>query len=584
MNSLVALVLLLTLQYTQSLNETCSRNSECSSPTELCIDEICSCDNISYHNGSQCLQYATEYNAICFDGKQCEWLGENSECNHNRCVCTEGFRWHKGNCQKYVSKGEKCDSNDDCYSGYDLLSLTCSTDGVCVCSNGYYNRGQDCRKTSSILGAKDCAINLDCQISLYECTMGKCTLKFANTTKTEETFSDTFINDLEVLELEQDSNVYMPTCEKPESCCEKDSDCRNMGNSFCNLSNNRTCTCNENTHYLHNGNCILGMSYCESNSDCPVNNSICFKNSCICDKGFFLNNRMCLAELGVQDPHRNYESDSDCPIKPGQLINSTCYCKDYWFNDESNRICIKTMIQTTQSCLTNQWCAAMGPYSFCNSTSSKCQCSSLAQFNEKTYYCDLVSNTTTDVCLKYTDCRINERCVNEKCECIRNFSRNEEDIYIEGLCDVVSCSHIENANCVGGICLCEDGFIGKKTRCLKIADALEAPCEEHEQCKNIEHSVCGELDDAPDDTLQCVCEEGYTDVNAMCYQNKRYGDPCMTERECTLVLNRSYKCRNSICQCDVGQVLKNGYCTSGANIISISYLAWILVLIMIKLN
>lgn len=59
------------------------------------------------------------------------------------------FRWYKGKCQKYASKGESCTESDlICLDPATPLSLTCSKSGICECSDGYYDRGHDCRLKS----------------------------------------------------------------------------------------------------------------------------------------------------------------------------------------------------------------------------------------------------------------------------------------------------------------------------------------------------------------------------------------------------------------------------------------------------
>ncbi|XP_018578875.1 prion-like-(Q/N-rich) domain-bearing protein 25 isoform X2 [Anoplophora glabripennis] len=578
MNCLVFSMVLLIFKSTLALEEECTKNSDCTTTNSVCIGNKCTCDDLSYHSASRCLPYATEYSASCYENEQCDWLGDNSECIHNRCVCSENFKWYKGKCRKYADKGEACDAYDACYNGYDMLSLTCSK-GVCVCSSEeYYDRGYDCRKSSKERG--DCALTLDCQSPTLGCTRGKCT---STNSSSEQHFG--ILN-------QQFQPVQGLIYGKGAISCETDGDCVDMANSLCDISN-KTCKCNENTHYLYNGNCVQGLSHCDDASDCTdISNAICYKHSCVCQQGFFSNAKECVAELGMQDPHNNYTADSDCPIKPGQLVNSACYCKDYWFNDASNRNCIKSMSEPARSCVVNEWCTAMGPYSYCDSASNTCQCSSGATFNEETYYCEPKTNNTVD-CLRDTECDINERCVDEKCECSENFSRGNDTTCVPNIgascASATSCSHMKNAHCVGGACRCGNDYVGKETKCLKIADSLEDSCEEEEQCQGLAHAVCGvsEIEyvtNEYNDTLRCICEEGYTEVNDMCHQVKKYGDPCMTESQCTLVLNRSYKCRNSMCQCNVGQSLKNGYCTSASNVAVASSLLFLSILLKLGLS
>lgn len=92
---------------------------------------------------------AIKYKGYCQTTKQCEWLGDNSECIESRCVCKKNYRWFQGKCSPYAKKGEKCQPKIDCYNGYDYLSLKCDDNTQeCVCNDGYYDRGPDCRKIS----------------------------------------------------------------------------------------------------------------------------------------------------------------------------------------------------------------------------------------------------------------------------------------------------------------------------------------------------------------------------------------------------------------------------------------------------
>ncbi|KAJ8951451.1 hypothetical protein NQ318_006882 [Aromia moschata] len=388
------------------LKESCSKNSDCNTKGATCINGQCDCDLLSYYNDStnQCLQYVIEYGAYCTATDQCEWVGANASCTNNHCICNPKYRWYKGQCRPYVDKGGKCETSDDCYNGYDLLSLSCSS-GVCVCSTTHYDRGSDCRKASSWPLEVDCALDIDCKSSLRQltCTLGKCT---------------------------SNSTASMSIYDRVQW------DPKNIRGPAIHVDPNR-------------------ISHCSADKDCTVNNTMCFKNTtCICKQGFFLNEGKCVAELGMIDPHLPIQEDSNCTIKPGKLVNSTCFCKDFWFNSENNR------------------------------------------------------------------------------------------------------------------------------NCIKIADKLSDACQEQEQCKNIEHAICGlsEDDDESDGdkNLKCVCDEGYTAISGTCYQSKKHGDPCVTKSDCTLVLNHSYQCRNSICQCAVGQKLKNGYCTSSGFHISVNYLLLVL--------
>ncbi|KAG5871218.1 hypothetical protein JTB14_001915 [Gonioctena quinquepunctata] len=544
------------------INETCTRNSECETTMAICKNEKCICDEISYYSDSekQCLAYVTEYKGYCQESIQCDWLGPNSNCSGMQCVCDKKFRWFRGKCQPFVNKGSSCNSQSECYNSYDMLSIQCSAGKICTCNDGYYDRGYDCRKQSSANG--DCALDIDCSSnSTLSCVLGRCQEK-NNTVAIASRMS--IASNLYSEDSSKDFWNEGALHENGNKSCIYDDECRDMANSVCDASTG-ACRCNNASHFFHNGNCIPGFGACSNNdSDCgSVENSMCFHGSCICKQGFFWSQGKCIAELGMMNP--SLSTSSDCVIKPGRLVDSACYCKVYWFNDDSNRICMKTMLQQTYSCLTNEWCDALGPNSFCNTTTNECQCSNYAKLNDN-FYCEIVGEPPEGSCTRNSDCSLNEQCWNEKCQCIEHFSKGGQNNVcspdISGSCDIMGCSHIENSGCAQGVCKCHANFIGKVNRCLKIVDNLDDSCEEDEQCSILQYAVC-EANIGGNKT--CVCGDGYVDIGNSCMQVKGYGDPCMNTTECTLVLNNSFQCRNSKCQCQTSYVLKDGYCVSGAS-------------------
>ncbi|KAJ8934866.1 hypothetical protein NQ314_013140, partial [Rhamnusium bicolor] len=323
----------------------------------------------------------------------------------------------------------------------------------------------DCflKRLKYVADVLDCALNSDCKpvpiVNIKSvCGLGKCVLN--NTNLNSEFYIEKLHN-----EETNKSKLIIPIDVHEDLSCEKDDDCKDMANSLCDITKG-ACGCIEETHYFYNGNCVPGLNRCDIAEDCPTN-AMCFKNTCVCQKGFFMRERNCIAELGMQDPNVEYKNDNDCPIKPGKLSNSSCYCKNYWFNDDANRNCIK------------------------------------------------------NICLRDNECNINERCLNEKCECAENFSRNEDNICLPNIgasCGIASCAHIGNSSCVTGTCNCDKNYVGKYNRCLKIADHLHDSCEEEVQCQRIEHTACGTTDGG--ESLACICVEGYMAINNTCYQSK----------------------------------------------------------------
>ncbi|CAH1153780.1 unnamed protein product [Phaedon cochleariae] len=557
----------------QEISGSCNKNSDCATKNAICIDGQCTCDNISY-NGTGCLPYVTMYKEYCEEQKQCEWLGHNSDCIENHCICRENYLWYQGSCQPSAEKGTSCKSNTDCNSPHDILSLQCDSDkSSCVCADDYYDRKYDCRKKSSEGNA--CALDIDCQSPTLTCTLGICSVIKQTVEQSSYNFEYS------------PSGLTKPikiTNGLANITCTFDNDCQDIANSFCDPASG-TCSCDKNTQYIYKGNCLPGLGSCQEAMDCGSwKNSICFKNTCVCSQGFFLHEGKCIAELGMPDP--SLKSDKDCVVKPGQLVkrgkDSACFCKNYWSNDDTNRKCIKTMIQDVSSCLSNEWCEAMGPYSYCDSKTEKCRCSSFATLDKSSYYC-VKKDDAKGGCLRDSNCKLNEECIDEKCQCIQNYSRYGSVCLpdIGGSCDNKFCSHIANSGCSQGVCQCFPAYIGLNKGCFKAVENLNEECEINEQCQHIKFSQCGSGDG---ENKTCICRNGYTEINNHCLQSKEYGDPCMKTTDCTLVLNHSFECRNSQCQCPMGSKLNDGYCTSSSTKYSLAVSLLLLCAINLFLN
>ncbi|CAG9828213.1 unnamed protein product [Diabrotica balteata] len=537
--------------------DNCTENSNCTE-TQICVNGICQCDILSYKKDDKCLQYATEYNGYCQEDEQCkEWLGSNAHCSNNIvCTCKPDHRWYQGKCEKYVGKDESCDSSSVCFDGMDPLALTCDNK-KCVCSDTYYDRGFDCRIKSA--ENKACAINRDCdptKVLGLICHLGKCTksneLEVETNLLTEEEES---YDDFVTLEQLLVQNNYNRTGE-----CEKDLDCTHMANSICD-GTTKKCRCKNGNYFIFEGNCLPGFSACDTQKDICANdhkNSYCFgtksltksQGVCICMPGYFFYKNQCVPELGVKDP--DLKTDADCKIRPGKLVDGACYCKDYWFGDRSNRNCIKTTLQQTYSCLTNDWCNAMGPYSYCNS-SNLCQCSDPKDFDEENFYCKAPYSEVE--CLRDYDCAVNQRCVDNHCTCLEHFTTKEGKCSpaLGGLCDSFNNCFEDVMECMEGVCDCISDYVGYGNTCLKIAKNWGDNCTVTAQCREFKFAECSS------ESKKCACKKKYVlKSDDKCWEEKNHGDPCMTSDQCTVVLDDSYQCRNNKCLFPIGQDVDSG--------------------------
>ncbi|XP_065723031.2 prion-like-(Q/N-rich) domain-bearing protein 25 isoform X2 [Drosophila suzukii] len=84
-----------------------------------------------------------------------------ASCKAGVCDCADGQNYLRGKCRPLNGLGESCETDLDCYFGYDRASVSCQQN-VCGCANGYYNRyGNICRRKS--MEENDaCVVNEDC--------------------------------------------------------------------------------------------------------------------------------------------------------------------------------------------------------------------------------------------------------------------------------------------------------------------------------------------------------------------------------------------------------------------------------------
>lgn len=71
-----------------------------------------------------------------------------AKCKSGVCDCADGETYVRGRCRKLNGLNQTCETQSDCYFGYDRDSVQCK-DNLCQCANGYYHRhGNICRRKS----------------------------------------------------------------------------------------------------------------------------------------------------------------------------------------------------------------------------------------------------------------------------------------------------------------------------------------------------------------------------------------------------------------------------------------------------
>jgi hypothetical protein len=507
MNQFILILITATIA---GLGKCCSSDSDCPVDATCTGDQcVCSKGYLLSEDSSICLPYVTEYNGECTESTQCEWLGPNSECKYV-CRCQTGYRWFGGNCIKYAGGlGQECSEDLDCFDGYSLQSLSC-TDKKCVCAEGYYSRGEtDCRKIA--LNVNDtCALDIDCQATNTVCHLGKCQ-EPSDKLWTERKEED-----------EEQETVFLSYSTSQNSCT-KAEDCADVANS----------ECYENT------------------------------GTCICTRGYFFNEEgtECVPEVGV---NANCQKDEDCLLKPGKCDTTTgvCYCRDYYFVEDGNRNCVKTMSQNNWNCLSKEWCYALGTYAFCSSNET-CECSKVADLDEKNLLCVSTRKPDDDMCFTDTDCKYIKRgyCIDEKCTCKENYLLVKDQCLpvLGAPCDEEVTCGVEDSECRSNVCTCAENYIAQgNDKCYSLKDHLGDSCEIDIQCsEKINYAKCREG--------ICDCDDEHV-AHDICYEKKEFGAYCDNSVQCTVSLGENVVCRSRKCQCPTGETMKEGECSSGITI------------------
>nr|NP_650242.1 uncharacterized protein Dmel_CG7381, isoform A [Drosophila melanogaster]AAF54878.3 uncharacterized protein Dmel_CG7381, isoform A [Drosophila melanogaster]AEW48263.1 FI17111p1 [Drosophila melanogaster] len=143
----------------------CETEADCTADGTSCdfASGQCECstfDTVLAENFTQCLATSL-IGEKCDDSVQCNLMPTGASCKAGVCDCADGQNYLRGKCRPLNGLGESCETDLDCYFGYDRASVSCQQN-VCGCANGYYNRyGNICRRKS--MEENDaCVVNADC--------------------------------------------------------------------------------------------------------------------------------------------------------------------------------------------------------------------------------------------------------------------------------------------------------------------------------------------------------------------------------------------------------------------------------------
>ncbi|XP_064552949.1 uncharacterized protein LOC135438536 [Drosophila montana] len=189
-----------------------AEGSSCDPDTSLC--ECSSFDEVFSENYTQCLTTSLIGDA-CQDSVQCNLMPTGASCKTGVCDCADGQIYLRGKCRPVNGLSEPCETDLDCYFGYDRASVSCQ-DSVCACANGYYHRyGNICRRKS--MEKNDaCVVDADCDAlgAGAACVGLICDIVDEGSTTPEDNGTGTTAEDNETTETETEPN---PDTTEPES-------------------------------------------------------------------------------------------------------------------------------------------------------------------------------------------------------------------------------------------------------------------------------------------------------------------------------------------------------------------------------
>ncbi|GFY44807.1 neurogenic locus notch-like protein 1 [Trichonephila inaurata madagascariensis] len=322
----------------------------------------------------------------------------------------------------------------------------------------------------------------------------------------------------------------------------------------------------------HNGTCILHETdfHCSCNSGydgefCAILNKcgkddVCENGECVfnklknfkychCNSDFYWNENSEECEENIKPCLPNpCSNEGKCtPLDSGTF---NCTCSEGY---------------TGQSCSDNDYCVLKGGNYFCRDA----QCKSVHSL--QTYYCSCSSGQYfhygTRTCIDIDFCPLmkcgeNEECVNNTCDCKKNYKRDNSTGKCEEYIGNVTCT---NKTCDRGVCLSTEGE--EMCICPPGYEEVDAKCIDLCSADHLPEGYCpGNQCEPVDSGFRCKCEGKYTlswdgitcTARRMCHEGETGWSMC-SERHAECV-DDWLTPEGFRCQCKQGQVESEGYC------------------------
>ncbi|XP_039232402.1 prion-like-(Q/N-rich) domain-bearing protein 25 isoform X2 [Drosophila yakuba] len=532
-----------------------------------------------------------------------------ASCKAGVCDCADGQNYLRGKCRPLNGLGESCETDLDCYFGYDRASVSCQQN-VCGCANGYYNRyGNICRRKS--MEENDaCVVNEDCDAlgAGAECVGLVCTYVDEITTtpgdggeETETTNPGSPEDDsttaeaiTETAEPEQETAfrsrrqltkafVHAPPPTHSDAAAQV---------SFAQLTNGDTeplisprsheiavQTSIEKYELKEVGRSVRNAATTTTATTATASTSTSSRRNSSRNQSHAHGQRRRLPALFRFDDEdiKTYStlgSSRDDDDVDEKKYGSSCTDNGKSCSGLPHSICSKNI------CLCRQGYYARNGKCFAElgeiaESTDECE----YEFDEVTKTCNCQKNYFYERDLRncrkpiqyHLSCTSNSQCspfgasychpeIPRRCTCeeyalydaIKQLCEYKQGLGAE--CESNDACPVDNSLCSNRVCVCADSYFEKDEQCLR---GIGADCSVEDDCL-VENTVCQEKDEE-DQSRTCQCRKGYVHFKDQCLKEaEELEDECVDDEQCKPLLA---SCNSEgKCGCSDEQHEKNGVC------------------------
>ncbi|XP_039490369.1 prion-like-(Q/N-rich) domain-bearing protein 25 [Drosophila santomea] len=591
----------------------CESAADCTADGTSCdlASGQCECstfDTVLAENFTQCLATSL-IGEKCDDSVQCNLMPTGASCKAGVCDCADGQNYLRGKCRPLNGLGESCETDLDCYFGYDRASVSCQQN-VCGCANGYYNRyGNICRRKS--MEENDaCVVNEDCDAlgAGAECVGLVCTYVDEITTtpgdggeETETTNPGSPEDDSTTAEAitetagpEQETAfrsrrqltkafVHAPPPTHSDAAAQV---------SFSQLTNGDTeplisprsheiavQTSIEKYELKEVGRSVRNAATTTTATTATASTSTSSRRNSSRNQSHAHGQRRRLPALFRFDDEdiKTYStlgSSRDDDDVDEKKYGSSCTDNGKSCSGLPHSICSKNI------CLCRQGYYARNGKCFAElgeiaESTDECE----YEFDEVTKTCNCQKNYFYERDLRncrkpiqyHLSCTSNSQCspfgasychpeIPRRCTCeeyalydaIKQLCEYKQGLGAE--CESNDACPVDNSLCSNRVCVCADSYFEKDEQCLR---GIGADCSVEDDCL-VENTVCQEKDEE-DQSRTCQCRKGYVHFKDQCLKEaEELEDECVDDEQCKPLLA---SCNSEgKCGCNDEQHEKNGVC------------------------